>query len=177
MVCLRERPVWFSLLSLIRSQLQILFGVCGIIFLYIICMRRKQGDRRGTLFRIMLGAVGCLIISLVGVLLVSRIGGGYQYALNEEGRLFYFAMSVQDPEDYLDEMRLLAAMEESLNQSVSDSQESVEEEESVQEESSLQEKIQYKKRVHCRKRIRYRKKIQRKKKRYWMRNCYTSILP
>lgn len=107
------------LLSLIRSQLQILFGVCGIIFWYIVCMRRKQGDRKGILLRLLSGTAGCLIISLTGVLLISRIGSGFQDALNNEGGLFYFAMKVQDYEDYLDcmeEQKALALLQESAEQ-------------------------------------------------------------
>jgi len=118
------------LLALTRSQLQILFGVCGIILLYIVCMRRKHGDRKGILLRILTGSTGCLILSLAGVLLVSRIGGGYQDALNREGRLFYFAMSVQDPEDYLDcmeEQKALARLRESAGRNAEQFQEPVRE--------------------------------------------------
>lgn len=89
-------------LALTRSQLQILFGVCGIIYWYIVCMRRKQGDKKSVLLRILSGAAVCLMISLTGVLVVSRIGSAYQRTLDEEGRLFYLAMKVQDYEDYLD---------------------------------------------------------------------------
>lgn len=88
------------LLAAVRSQLQILFGVCGIVFLYLICCRsgKNAGWRRriGCLF---VGLVGCVTISLAGILLVSGIVRGYRAMLRTE-QVYMFALQVQQPEEY-----------------------------------------------------------------------------
>lgn len=138
---------WFAgavgmifILAMTRSQMQIMFGVCGIIFWYIVCMRRKQGDRKQIYIRILAGLVGCLIISLAGVMLVSRISGGYQTALDQKGRFYHFALRIQAPEDYRERMELeeaqaaLEAAREEAGQVPDEVQEEVSEEELLYKE-------------------------------------------
>lgn len=86
------------MLALTRSQMQILFGVCGIIFWYIVCMRANPKNKKQVLLRLPAGLAGCLIISLLGVLLVSRVGNVYQNMVMQESRLYYFALKVQETE-------------------------------------------------------------------------------
>lgn len=76
------------LLSSIRSQLQILFAVCGVIFFYVMLTRKTESGlfaagngkkpRGKMVLRIVLGAAGCLLISLAGVWCMSRVSAGYQ---------------------------------------------------------------------------------------------------
>lgn len=92
------------LLALTRSQMQILFGVCGIIFWYIVCMRAKSTNKKHVLLRLTMGLAGCLVISLFGVLLVSRIGNVYQNMITQKSRLYYFAFYLQEPEEIVNIM-------------------------------------------------------------------------
>lgn len=87
------------MLALTRSQMQILFGVCGIIFWYVVCMRADPKNKKQVLLRLPAGMAGCLIISLFGVLLVSRVGNVYQNMVMQESRLYYFALKVQETEE------------------------------------------------------------------------------
>lgn len=65
-------------LSLIRSQLQILFGVCGVICIYIVMLRRSEDKKKRWGVRILCGLAGCMIIGLTGVACVGKIGSGFQ---------------------------------------------------------------------------------------------------
>lgn len=88
-------------LAATRSQLQILFGVCGVIFFYIVLVgqkgsRRLNGIRKENAektweawnsrcrwpVQLVLGTAGCLIISLAGVWCTSRISIIYQQSLS-----------------------------------------------------------------------------------------------
>ncbi len=83
---------WFGIsclvaliLSLIRSQLQILFGVCGVIWIYIVVLRKLNIGKKKYIRRILCGLAGCIIISLAGVASVGKISSVYQQ-FKEEGR-------------------------------------------------------------------------------------------
>lgn len=73
-------------LALVRSQLQILFGVCGVIFIYIIVLGRKttsggdgvKGKKSSIFLRLLCGLAGCAVIGLAGIWSVGRIGAAYQ---------------------------------------------------------------------------------------------------
>lgn len=84
------------LLSAVRSQLQILFGVCGIVFLYLVCMQGK-GKR---LLRFLAGAAGCAAISLTGIFLVFGVIKGYRVMLRTDNDFYMFGLKVQLPEVY-----------------------------------------------------------------------------
>lgn len=83
-------------LAATRSQLQILFGVCGVIFFYVALTgkgkrrgeeagadvkRKRHGKVAGVFWRILAGMAGCLIIGLSGIWCTGRISAGYQQAL------------------------------------------------------------------------------------------------
>ncbi|MDE7231451.1 MAG: hypothetical protein K2N37_00005, partial [Lachnospiraceae bacterium] len=88
------------ILSLVRSQLQILFGVCGIIFLYIICMRRNSIGRLHLAARILLGVVCCIVISFTGIFIMHMASGGYQDILRDSDSFYLFVVKIQSPEEY-----------------------------------------------------------------------------
>ena len=71
------------LLAATRSQMQMLFGVCGIIFLYVVMTGQQFKALRETrkkkwVLRLLIGLVGCILISLVGVWCTGRISTSYQ---------------------------------------------------------------------------------------------------
>ena len=84
-------------LSAVRSQLQILFGVCGIIFLYLICMRKRRETGGKKLLRVLAGLAGCAAVSMAGVLLVFGMVRGYRTLLEPEHFLGRLGMEVQWP--------------------------------------------------------------------------------
>lgn len=60
-----------------RSQLQILYGVCGLLFCYVIVAKYgKRGSER--LLLGLLGIITCFVISLAGIRLTGRISSAYQ---------------------------------------------------------------------------------------------------
>lgn len=87
-------------LSAVRSQLQILFGVCGIVFLYLVCMRGKGKGKVQKLLGFLAGLAGCVAVSLTGVLLVFGIVRGYHVMLQTDHSLYLFGLKVQHPEIY-----------------------------------------------------------------------------
>lgn len=88
------------LLAMVRSQLQILFGVCGIVFLYITLVRGGRRNKAAVWGRVLSGLAGCLIISLLGVLMISRITVGYKDMIRNHEGFSVFVMRVQSPESY-----------------------------------------------------------------------------
>lgn len=95
---------WFAgafgmtlLLSAVRSQLQILFGVCGIVFLYLVCMRTRGSDRVKKLLRVLAGLAGCAVVSIAGVLLVLGLIRVHKIMLQPEHLWGRLSMEVQWP--------------------------------------------------------------------------------
>lgn len=98
-------------LVMVRSQLQIMFVVCGVIFLYIACHSRKFGGKLGILLKIVLGFTGCMVIMFLGVILASKIAADYKNMIRDNEKFYEFILRVQSPdsyEDYLEEKELLA---------------------------------------------------------------------
>lgn len=72
------------LLAATRSQLQILFAVCGIIFFYV--MVTRQGKVLHSKIAVFLiGIVGCVFISFAGVWMISRTSVLYQTMIRNIG--------------------------------------------------------------------------------------------
>lgn len=67
-------------LSSIRSQLQILFGVCAAACIYITFLRKR------TAIRFLLGLIGGLFIGLAGIWITSQIAGRYRTVMGEMNR-------------------------------------------------------------------------------------------
>lgn len=87
-------------LSAIRSQLQILFGVCGIIFLYLICMRSRGKSRGKRVLCFAAGIAGAAFVSLAGIVSVSKVANSYQAALQPDNSFYMYCLRVQWPEAY-----------------------------------------------------------------------------
>lgn len=88
------------LLSAVRSQLQILFGVCGIVFLYLICMRGRGKGRGKRVFYFVFGIAGAAVVSLAGIVLVSKVASSYQAAMQKDNAFYLYSLRVQQPETY-----------------------------------------------------------------------------
>lgn len=76
------------LLAMTRPQLELLFGVCGILFFYIVLCTNTQPSRRkgmGTAVRIIIAVVGCVVIALAGVILCVNSNQAYQICINRLG--------------------------------------------------------------------------------------------
>ncbi len=108
-----KRPTWLAgafgmvvLLAMVRSQLQILFGVCGIIFVYIVCSPGKRTGKVPFGARFAVGIAGCLCIGLVGILGVSKMTAAYKDMITADGKFPAgekfpeFVMKIQCPEEY-----------------------------------------------------------------------------
>lgn len=102
-----KKFTWFAgsvgmvvILAMLRSQLQILFGVCGVIFFYIICRRKLHGKKIFLLIRVAVGIIGCLCICFFGIFTVSRITDKYMDTIRTNERLSMFVMKIQSPEAY-----------------------------------------------------------------------------
>ena len=70
-------------MSSIRSQLQILFGVCGAACIYIALFRKKAGSKKKIPLSFFLGTIGGIVIGFVGILMTSQIAGRYQIAMSK----------------------------------------------------------------------------------------------
>lgn len=89
-----------AILSMVRSQLQILFGVCGIIFLYIIYMRKNSIGRLHLVVRILLGVAGCIVISFTGIFVTHKASEGYRDIRRNSDSFYMFVIKIQSPEEY-----------------------------------------------------------------------------
>lgn len=119
-------------LACTRSQLQILFGVCGVIFFYVVLMRETAG-RKKIQPRVAFGLAGCACIALLGVWCTSRVSGTYQemvgrYAYQRQQSMLA-EMNVSHSED---------AVGEVLVQTEADEEEAAVRSETDVEDSSLQ---------------------------------------
>lgn len=101
-----KRFTWFAgtfvmtlVLAMVRSQLQILFGVCGIVFLYIMCIRGRYHSPK-YIIRIIYSALGCFTIAIIGILLISRITIVYKDMIRNNDNFSAFVLKVQSPEEY-----------------------------------------------------------------------------
>ncbi len=102
-----KKYTWFAgslatafVLTMLRSQLQILFAVCGVIFLYVVC-GRKQDDRKARAWlRAAAGMAGALCICLAGIFVTARVTAGYMDVIKSNEKISLFVMKVQSPEDY-----------------------------------------------------------------------------
>lgn len=88
------------LLCAVRSQLQILFGVCGIVILYLVWMRGRASGRGRKALRFLAGCAGCAVVSVAGIFLVLGMIRGYRVMLEPEHPFNRFGLKVQWPEVY-----------------------------------------------------------------------------
>lgn len=86
------------LLAMLRSQLQILFGVCGVLFLYITWKRCAAGWKKWMGFTI--GMAGCALLAVSGIWLTAAALGRYNTLINDNMRVNLFIMKIQEPAYY-----------------------------------------------------------------------------
>lgn len=98
---------WFAgslgmtvLLAMVRSQFQIMFCVCGVAFLYMVCRQERRKTKIAMPVRIAAGTAGCLIICFVGIFAISRITAVYKDAIGKGGIFYETVLKVQFPETY-----------------------------------------------------------------------------
>ncbi|MDE7131158.1 MAG: hypothetical protein K2O65_05105 [Lachnospiraceae bacterium] len=67
-------------LSLIRSQMQILFGACGVVCIYIAVLKPGKSDGKNgrRLLRFLGGMVCCMVIGLAGIWAVGKVSTAFQ---------------------------------------------------------------------------------------------------
>lgn len=123
----RKKYAWFvcSLvtafaLAMLRSQLQILFAVCGVIFLYVVCSRRQDTKKLTAWLRILFGIIGGLCICLVGIYTISRVTVGYTNIIKANGKISLFAMKVQSPEEYEEYLLSHTSEREEMTENISE---------------------------------------------------------
>lgn len=85
------------LLAAVRSQLQILFGVCGIVFFYLVCMRGRGKSRGKKALRVLAGIAGCVGVSLAGIFLIFGLLKGYRFMLADDQLIGRLGLEVQYP--------------------------------------------------------------------------------
>ncbi len=86
------------LLAMLRSQLQILFGVCGVVFLYLMWKRGGTGVRRPV--NVLAGFAGCVLIALAGIWITARAVETYYSLIQDNIKINMCIMKIQDPEYY-----------------------------------------------------------------------------
>lgn len=103
----------------IRSQLQILLGVCAVACIYIALLRKREGNSRKIIpLRFLLGILGGFIIGVSGIWITSQIANKYQIVMNK-------AYELQDMVEQTEP-------EEAENPEDTAKQESAEEQDSIQ---------------------------------------------
>lgn len=85
-------------LAMLRSQLQILFGVCGVLFLYLTWKRCDSIGKKVGGF--LAGIVGCMVISVAGIGITAATVNQYNILITENARVNLAIMRIQDPEYY-----------------------------------------------------------------------------
>lgn len=102
-----KKFTWFAgsvgmavILAMLRSQLQILFGVCGVIFFYVVCSRKAHGKEACLLIRAIVGVIGCLCICFFGISAISRITAKYMDTIRTNEKFSLSVMKIQAPEAY-----------------------------------------------------------------------------
>ncbi len=85
-------------LAMLRSQLQILFGVCGVLFLYLTWKRCDSIGKKIGGF--LVGIAGCLVIGVVGIGITATSVNRYNMLITENARVNLAIMKIQDPEYY-----------------------------------------------------------------------------
>lgn len=102
-----KKYAWFAgslaiafILAALRSQLQILFVVCGVIYIYIFCRRKRDVQIVNVWLRAFIGTAAGAGICLVGILAISNLTVAYMNAIETNEKFSLFVMKVQLPEDY-----------------------------------------------------------------------------
>ncbi len=82
-------------LSLVRSQLQILFVVCGVICIYVIALRNRSERTGGKIVRLLAGTAAGALVCITGIVCTVKINNGYQRLRWEDNAFTQLAVRVQ----------------------------------------------------------------------------------
>lgn len=86
------------LLAMLRSQMQILFGVCGVLFLYLTWSKCGRGVKKW--IGVSVGLAGCVLIGVIGTFLTAASLNRYHSLIIDNRKVNAFIMRVQEPEYY-----------------------------------------------------------------------------
>ncbi len=86
------------LLAMLRSQLQILFGVCGVLFLYLTWSKCGRGVKKWV--GVSVGLAGCVLIGVIGISLTAASLNRYHSLIIDDRKVNAFIMRVQEPKYY-----------------------------------------------------------------------------
>lgn len=121
------------ILSLVRSQLQILFGVCGTVFLYIVCKKGKFAEKLRFLARVAGGIAGALCICFAGIIIMYEITAVYGNWIDHDEKFKLFVMKVQHPEAYAGYLSELEEAVEETGKTIEEDAQDNEKEQSAEE--------------------------------------------
>lgn len=82
-------------LSLVRSQLQILFIVCGVICIYVIALRNRPGRTGRKILRLFAGTVAGVLVCIIGIVCTMKINNCYRGLIRQDNALTQLADRVQ----------------------------------------------------------------------------------
>ncbi len=83
-------------LSLVRSQLQILFVVCGVICIYVIALRNRPERIGGKIARLLAGTAVAALVCIGGIVCAMKINNGYQWLRWQDNAFTRLAVRVQE---------------------------------------------------------------------------------
>ncbi len=83
-------------LSLVRSQLQILFIVCGVICIYVIALRNRPERTGGKIVRLLAGTVAGALVCIIGIVCTMKINNCYQRLVWQDNAFTRLAVRVQE---------------------------------------------------------------------------------
>ncbi len=82
-------------LSLVRSQLQILFVVCGVICIYVIALRNRPEKTGGKIVRLLAGTVIGALICITGIVCAMKVNNCYRGLVRQDNAFTQLAVRVQ----------------------------------------------------------------------------------
>ncbi len=83
-------------LSLVRSQLQILFVVCWVICIYVIALRNRPERTGGKIARLLAGTVAGALVCIIGIVCTMKINNCYQRLVWQDNAFTQLAVRVQE---------------------------------------------------------------------------------
>lgn len=87
-------------LTTVRSQLQVVFAVCGLVLWYLIWMHEKKAVKGKKILRFLAGMAACAAVSLAGILLAAGLVRGYKAVMSVDDGFAARARRVQEQKDY-----------------------------------------------------------------------------
>lgn len=118
-------------LALLRSQLQILFAVCGVVAVYLVWEKYSHKKKLLLLLRTLASLVLCILIMGVGVLGVVKINSACQKAMFGDGAFAQFIAKHSQ-----DEMIVIGNTEEEATREVSENAQTITDVQEEQAESA-----------------------------------------